>query len=185
MLRKLQQSSSFIWLHSFGNLNDALLSAISREVEKQFSIKTQISHALPVPKRFFVKSRQQYLSTGFLEELVKLGVTGNQIRLGVTGVDLFIPELNFVFGEASPECQVAVFSTARLDPVNYGKTPNEKLLLNRSVTEAIHELGHVFELRHCNRPNCVMWFSNTLPETDQKGSSFCSICSLKLRSKVA
>jgi archaemetzincin len=50
------------------------------------------------------------------------------------------------------------------------------LLKRRALTEAVHELGHVYGLDHCERQDCVMWFSNTLTETDRKGSRFCPVC---------
>ena len=87
-----------------------------------------------------------------------------------------VPDLNFVFGEASAVSRAAVFSTARLDPRFYGEPEDEAILLRRAATEAVHELGHVFGLGHCTRPRCVMWFSNTRAETDRKGSEFCPRC---------
>jgi archaemetzincin len=87
--------------------------------------------------------------------------------LGVTDVDLYVPRLNFVFGEADSKRGVAVFSIARL------QTPDRERFVHRAATEAIHELGHTYGLAHCNNPRCVMWFSNTLDETDRKGTEFC------------
>jgi archaemetzincin len=55
------------------------------------------------------------------------------------------------------------------------------MLVRRAVTEAVHELGHVWGLGHCTRRDCVMWFSNTLAETDRKGSTFCERCARQLR----
>jgi archaemetzincin len=63
---------------------------------------------------------------------------------------------------------VAVFSTARR------RADSADRLRRRAATEAIHELGHTFGLRHCSRPSCVMWFSNTLAETDRKDVRPCS-----------
>lgn len=64
----------------------------------------------------------------------------SRIKLGITAVDLLVPELNFVFGEACAD-HAAVFSVARLDPRRYGDAADERVLLNRAVIEAIHELG--------------------------------------------
>jgi len=68
---------------------------------------------------------------------------------------------------------VAVFSLARLYSTTGAEEDGEKLVERRAVTEALHELGHVFNLSHCSRRDCVMWFSNTLAETDRKGMRFC------------
>ncbi|PYQ44358.1 MAG: hypothetical protein DMF77_07340 [Acidobacteria bacterium] len=47
--------------------------------------------------------------------------------------------------------------------------------LHRVAVEAVHELGHTWGLDHCRDPTCVMWFSNTLAETDRKTSTFCPL----------
>lgn len=50
----------------------------------------------------------------------------------------------------------------------------------RALTEAVHELGHTWGLTHCPNSHCVMHFSNTLADTDVKGSTFCPRCQLQL-----
>jgi archaemetzincin len=135
---------------------------------------------LSVPVRAFSHERGQHHSTELLNVLATQGHGEKRIRLGITTADLFVPELNFVFGEASSSQRVAVFSLARLDPRAYGDRQNSGKLTRRAVIEALHELGHVFGLGHCTRPDCVMWFSNTLSETDRKGSNFCQRCAAQL-----
>ncbi len=70
--------------------------------------------------------------------------------LGVAGVDLFIPVLTYVFGEAQLGGRAAVVSLHRLDEEMYGLPPNPKRLFQRLVTEAVHELGHTYDLVHCH-----------------------------------
>jgi archaemetzincin len=96
--------------------------------------------------------------------------------LGITSVDLYVPSLNFVFGEAKLGGPSAVISTHRLYPQFYGQAPNEELFLKRVEIEAVHELGHTFGLRHCPDQDCVMHFSNGIVDTDRKGSEFCGRC---------
>jgi archaemetzincin len=166
-----------ISIHRFGEVADHMVEAVRRTVEDRFKVRAIIREDLSVPAHALSPKRGQYRSTALLDELSKLGRDGNRIRLGIAVVDLFVPRLNFVFGEASSVDRVAVFSIVRLDPRTYGEQANNPLLVKRAITEAIHELGHVLGLGHCQRPDCVMWFSNTLAETDRKGDQFCPKCS--------
>jgi archaemetzincin len=96
--------------------------------------------------------------------------------LGVIDLDLYVPGLNFVFGEADPGSGVCVISLTRLRQEFYGRAPDEELFLKRAVKEAVHELGHLYGLPHCTDRRCVMYFSNSLPDTDKKTRRFCERC---------
>lgn len=150
-----------------------MLDVVRAAIEDRFGLRTEIGEELAAPARAYSRERGQYLSSPFLDLLAERARGGNQILLGVTAVDLYTPELNFVFGEASSAGHVAVFSLARLYSMTGEEKYGVKLVERRAVTEAVHELGHVFDLSHCSRRDCVMWFSNTLSETDRKGTRFC------------
>lgn len=98
------------------------------------------------------------------------------LMLGVIDKDLYIPELNFVFGEADVLVRIAVIGLPRLRQEFYGLAPCPELFLQRAAKEAIHELGHTCGLGHCPDHKCIMHFSNTLSETDEKGPQFCAAC---------
>jgi archaemetzincin len=167
-------------IHPFGEIKNNLLEAVRVAVAQQFGGVVILGAEQPVPAQSYSRERGQYRSTGFLKQLAAHAHDDRRTRLGVTAVDLFVPELNFVFGEASSTERAAVFSVARLDPRFYGGPEDEAVLVRRAIVEAVHELGHVFGLGHCTRHKCVMWFSNTLSETDRKGSEFCLSCAQEL-----
>jgi archaemetzincin len=162
-----------VTIHPFDKIDGHLLDAVRAAIEDRFGLPTEIGQELAAPAHAYSRERGQYLSSPFLDLLAERARDGNQILLGVTAVDLYTPELNFVFGEASSVGHVAVFSLARLYSMAGAEKDVVKLVERRAVTEAVHELGHVFELSHCPRRDCVMWFSNTLAETDRKGMRFC------------
>ena len=133
------------------------------------------------PEIAFDRSRGQYHSTALLEQLLA-EETGNDSRvLGVAGVDLFIPILTYVFGEAQLEGRAAVVSTYRLNSALYGLPADDRLLVDRLVKEATHELGHTYGLLHCPDPGCVMRSSTYVEDIDLKSASFCGRCAPALQ----
>jgi archaemetzincin len=171
-------------IHPFEKIASNLLDAIRAAIKERFGLRAAIGEELAAPAQAYSRERRQYLSTMFLDLLVERARGENQILLGVTSVDLYAPDLNFVFGEASSAGRVAVFSLARLYSMTGAEKEREKIVERRAVAEATHELGHVFNLSHCSQRDCVMWFSNTLAETDRKGTRFCPRHSRELREAI-
>jgi archaemetzincin len=134
------------------------------------------SPQLEVPARAYRRERGQYEAPAFLEEM--LGRCQGRF-LAVTGVDLYAPGLNFVFGLAQCPGRGAVVSLHRLDPCFYGQKGGRGLLLERLAKEAAHEVGHTLGLGHCGG-GCVMSFSNSILEVDAKEGDFCPSCSRRL-----
>jgi archaemetzincin len=128
------------------------------------------------PSKAWDARRKQY-ETGVILKWLEERHAGAAKVLGVTDVDLFIPILTFVFGEAQLGGRAAVVSTARLAP-NDGSHEARRMLGVRLRKEALHELGHAYGLVHCGTPACVMGRSPGVAEIDTKGDSFCSDCRL-------
>src|SRR5262249_12154156 len=141
------------------------LAPILRET---FAAEIVAAPPLGLPASAWNASRRQYLSTQLLDALASTKRPDWERLLGIADVDLYVPDLNFVFGEADRRRGAAVFSLARLRA-----GADEALFRRRAATEAVHELGHTYGLAHCDKPSCVMWFSNTLSESDRKGTRFC------------
>ena len=151
---------------SLEQLKNALISNLPDE-------NVIISSALPDPSDAYDTSRDQYHSTrilAMLEEQLQ-NIPANRL-LGVTASDLFVPGMNFVFGEARCPGPVAVISTSRLKT----KTGETRLFNERVLKEATHEIGHMFGLRHCDNRLCVMHFSESIEDTDEKKWTFCENC---------
>jgi archaemetzincin len=124
--------------------------------------------------------RNQYHATLLLASLLRtLPEPGARI-LGVTGVDLYIPVLTFVFGQAQLAGPGAILSTYRLQNEFYGLPPDPDKLLDRVMKEAVHELGHSFGLIHCPDFRCVMNASTYVEEVDLKGDWYCRECEARM-----
>ena len=68
------------------------------------------------------------------------------------------------------------FPAYRLDNRLYGLPPDRNRHLERLLKEAIHELGHTYQLIHCRRHPCVMMSSTYVEDIDQKSDRFCGEC---------
>lgn len=124
----------------------------------------------------FVPGREQHHATLVLAALLRHRPADGGRVLGIVGVDLFIPVLTFVFGQAQLDGPAAVVSTYRLRPSFYGMPNDEGLFVERGIKECVHELGHAFGLVHCERYTCVMHASASVDEVDVKSGEFCERC---------
>jgi archaemetzincin len=132
---------------------------------------------VPLPQDAYDLRRNQYLANALLGLAARAAHAPADPRarvLAVTEADLYAGDLNFVFGVAQSRGPAAVISLCRL---GFGADP--PLRRERALKEAVHELGHTLGLAHCPNAKCVMHFSNSLADTDHKGSSLCTACERK------
>jgi archaemetzincin len=131
----------------------------------------------------FVPSRRQHHAALVLAALLRHLPDPTAKVLGIVPVDLFIPVLTFVFGEAQLDGPGAVVSTHRLRTEFYGLPSDEGLLVERAIKECVHELGHTFGLVHCRVYDCVMHSSTAVDEVDLKRSELCGQCASALEAR--
>lgn len=165
-----------------GQVDSAVLLKLQEMLVKIFPDITCIvvDATLPLPEKAFDKTRKQYRSDVILGKIQAYAAKRKSLRsvLGVVDADIFVPELNFVFGEAACPGKAALISLRRLKPAFYGDSANAELFAARALKEAVHELGHTLGLKHCPRSSCVMHFSNCIFDTDRKQSLLCDDCYL-------
>ncbi|KPJ59387.1 MAG: hypothetical protein AMJ42_01995 [Deltaproteobacteria bacterium DG_8] len=163
-----------------GSIDKRLLTTLASSLEEIFRLPVSVDPSMQLPYNAYNPKRQQYHATTILNKVKGETSSDKGRRLGIVDVDLYVPELNFVFGEADLLGKTAVISLSRLRQEFYGLPRDEDLFLKRTLKEAVHELGHTFGLRHCQNEKCVMHFSNSLRDTDIKQVTFCPICQKKL-----
>ena len=122
-----------------GAVDVSSLESLGAHAERVFAMRARIRHADDRPADAFDPRRTAlaarilaWLSAARTEQACKI--------LGITDVDLFVPVLTFVYGEAELGGAAAVVSTARLSapgsPAGNGSAPRSRL-----IKECIHELG--------------------------------------------
>jgi archaemetzincin len=162
----------------FGKVPEKVLNKVKDELRDAFGFISEILPEKGLPKEYYNPYRHQYLAPQILD-FISRNFKGR--TLGITDQDLYAEDLNFVFGQAQLNGNVAIVSIARLNPEFYKQPFNEELLIERAVKESIHEMGHVLGLRHCQNPECVMSFSNTVIDVDRKTKNVCSKCRAQLK----
>jgi archaemetzincin len=167
-----------ITLKSLGNIADEIMEELKYRVGGIFHCPVEIKAGFSDLTQAYNPERKQYYSSKLLASLKKS--EKNERVVGIADVDLYVPRLNFVFGEANIVSGTAIVSLCRLRPEYYGLAPDEALFLERATKEIVHELGHTFGLGHCPNNKCVMHFSNSLADTDVKEAHFCSKCRPKI-----
>jgi archaemetzincin len=162
-----------IALQPIGAVDPEMIAFLKTEIGSIFGA-VEVRPAARVPPEARVPERDQREGSSLLRALPAAETGASDALLGVIDEDLFVADLNFIFGLAYG--RRAIISLTRLRREYYGLSPDPKLLRERAKKEAIHELGHVFGLPHCPDPRCVMHFSNSIAETDLKGWRFCGRC---------
>ena len=167
-----------ITLKPLDNIADEMMERLKDRVGGIFHCPVEIKAGFSDLAQAYDPQRKQYLSSKLLASLGKS--EGEERVVGIVDVDLYVPRLNFVFGEADMVSGTAIISLCRLRQEYYGLAPDEALFQERATKEIVHELGHTFGLGHCPNNKCVMHFSNSLADTDLKEAHFCNKCRPKI-----
>jgi len=160
--------------------NTLLIDKIRSELTRYLSYEIRQVELKINIENSYSKERHQYFSTQIISEAIKQTKTLNGKVVILTKVDLFIPVLTFVFGEAQLNGRHSIVSLCRLHEEFYTGKTDEGLLLKRTLKEILHELGHNFGLKHCSDWDCVMHSSTSIEEVDIKGDNYCRVCAGKV-----
>ncbi len=165
-----------IILFSCGNFEKEFLREIVLVVEREYQTPVITEEHHFELNAFYNPARRQYDADRLITHIRQLNSTANARVVGLFRVDLYIPILTYIFGQAILGDQVAIASTFRLRNELYGLKQDDALLLARTVKEVLHELGHTYGLVHCQTVTCVMRSSTYVEEIDMKGASLCARC---------
>jgi archaemetzincin len=173
-----------ITLISFGYFDQEILEKIVPDISREFSfpVKTKIGN-LDLSE-FYDPSRRQYNGTELLHKIDTEFAADSSKTLVLFNIDLFIPILTYIFGQAFLNGRIGIASIYRLSNERYGIKTDDAILMERMRKEAIHELGHMFGLIHCSDPLCVMRSSTYVEDIDQKSQSLCPACRMQVKQNL-
>ena len=163
-----------------GDVDGRLLRDLAPALADVFRMPTEILGTRVDPGFAFHREREQYHSSELLHAMQGYVDSDSWRVLGITAVDLYIPILTFVFGEAQMGGPCGLVSAHRLRQEFYGLPEDEELLRERLLKEAVHELGHTLDLTHCHDYQCAMAPSHAVEWIDLKESVLCSECEARV-----
>ena len=177
------QHQNSILISPVGKFSNELIQAVTAEIEQVFGFATKSGSVLEDLSFALDQNRQQYHSTLILDQLAA-NIPADCIRiLAIAQVDLFIPILTHVYGEAQLGGAACIVSTFRLNEGRSGLSIAPRYI-ERIVKETIHELGHTFNLRHCPEHTCIMHYCRNEDDVDRKSGELCRYCKIMVEDEI-
>jgi len=172
-----------IIISPINNIDACNYQLLGREIHRTFGFPTEIKSLLQDVNFAYDLTRDQYHSTVILELLANTSPPQAIKVVAITNVDLFIPILTHVYGEAQLAGKACIVSTFRLQE-GLSIANIEKEFEKRIVKEVLHELGHTFNLRHCNDKACIMHYCRSIKDVDRKSDQLCRYCKILLEDEL-
>jgi predicted Zn-dependent protease len=168
-------------------LEDSLTAAV-----RLYRYEPRLSRDIRIPSEEPSEAERERMQRDAVE-ILRTGKSalfgGGELRRGrdlalivVSKQDVFAAGMNFVFGLANRAEGIAVMSTFRLTRWTQGLTPIR--IQERILKEAAHEIGHLLGLEHCAQEKCLMSFSNSLEQVDEKLPILCLSCARRVGSPM-
>ena len=169
----------------FGDVPELVPKVIAAHIIGYLKLAAEILVPAKPPAAAFDESRRQYDAAKILSCL-EIGSYDNYDKLiCVFNVDLFIPTFAYVFGEAKQGGKHALVSLLRLAKGTESPKPPSVTLYERAAKVALHELGHLYSLAHCEDKNCLMYYSGGLADLDKIPLYFCRYCNTYFQDALA
>lgn len=168
-----------------GNVEPALLDHLCASLPHCVPVACKILPEELDPAPSYHAERQQFHSSEIVGRMQALVRPQDWRLLAVADVDLYIPILKYVFGEAQMGGPCALVSCHRLRQEFYGLPADEQLLKQRLLKEAVHELGHTLELPHCQDYRCAMASAHAVELIDLREATLCDSCWSQVEARYA
>ncbi|MBN1900826.1 hypothetical protein JW926_05800 [Candidatus Sumerlaeota bacterium] len=169
-----QEDQEALWIVPFGVIRGDYLDKIAADMAREIPMTYKILPPRSIPRQAYDASRKKYNANIILDQMKEMEAPTSV--LGITEYDIFSPKGDYVFSETDMVLGVAILSFLRFRQEFYGLKPDDYRFYQRSLSETVHVVGHLFGHRHCSDPYCVMYNTPTLVDLDRKGHKFCFRC---------
>ena len=161
---------------ALGHVATIIPKVVAAHISGHLNLSAETLVSLELPRQALDHRRRQYNAAHLLKLMEAHGFEAWRKIVAIVDVDLFIPIFTHVLGESRQGGQIALVSLYRLKCYPDEGAPNGELLYARVAKIALHELGHLFDLRHCEDPFCLMHFSGGLEDLDRTPFQHCRYC---------
>ena len=165
----------------FGSAPVFAAKVVAAHVSGYLDLTAETLPPMKIPPESFCEKRLQYDAAPLIQSIEALSLNPYWKILAVFDVDLFLPLFTHVFGEARQNGRVGVMSLFRLKMNKDGSTPGNERVLERVGKIALHELGHLLNLLHCDDERCLMHFCGDVEKLDRTEMNFCRYCRTAVR----
>jgi len=168
-----------------GEVDVIVLKTIAAHILGYLQVAAEIIPPLEYPEYAYDNKRLQYDAGAILQTFESISFHDYTKVIGIFDADLFVPILTYVFGEARQGGKCALISIHRLKRNPDGSEASSPVFLERAAKVALHELGHLFNLIHCENERCLMHFSGGIRDLDKVPPYFCRYCSVYIRDALS
>jgi archaemetzincin len=164
-----------------GDVPELAPKVIVAHIIGYLNLPAEILSPLELPISAFDETQHQYNAAKILNSFESGPYDNYDKVIGVFDVDLFIPTFAYVFGEAKQGGKHALVSLYRLAKGQEAHNPPSAITCERTAKVALHELGHLYNLSHCEDKNCLMHYSGGIADLDNIPLYFCRYCNIYFR----
>ena len=172
----MDSKTKTIGIIPFGEIPEIVSKIIAGNILAYLNLSTEMIPPAENPAFAFDDKRLQYDAGTILMNLESSCLDNYEKVIGVLDVDIFVPIFSYVFGEAKQGGEYALVSLFRLKKNPDGSTTVSSVFYERAAKVALHELGHLYNLFHCEDKRCLMHFSGGLEDLDEIPLYFCRYC---------
>ncbi|MBV8602063.1 MAG: hypothetical protein JO359_10915 [Candidatus Eremiobacteraeota bacterium] len=165
------------------SIDASFLTRLGLCLEERFLAPFLVRAPVRMPKTALNGVRGQLFAGALVARLATSYPPKEGYVLGITDYDLYKTSARYIFGEGDPVTRIALVSRHRLSPDFYGEQPDENVLFQRTLKEAVRSIGHAFGLHNCLNQRCAMHHADSIFETDNRLSHLCDGCEKRARAQ--